>query len=237
MVATNAVNCDTTGVVAYNATTGAFTASTLTQHDVLVGGASNAITSVAPSTAGFVLTSNGAGSDPSFQAQTGGTGGWNLIQSQTVSNVASVPFTTNFTYKNYVLLFRNVTIASNGQAITLQYSTNGGTSYVATGYLSTSTFGTTGAALTTAMYLSYTGIIQNFGTSISTGIHYLYNLTDTSGDGASLIGQTGNGENAGTQRCSQQSGSFGNGATAVNAIQVIMTSGNISGTFILYGFN
>jgi trimeric autotransporter adhesin len=48
--------------------TGAITGNTVTQHDVLVGGASNAITSVSPSTAGFVLTSNGAGSDPSFKA-------------------------------------------------------------------------------------------------------------------------------------------------------------------------
>lgn len=39
----------------------------LTQHDVLVGGAANAIVSVTPSTAGFVLTSNGTSVDPSFQ--------------------------------------------------------------------------------------------------------------------------------------------------------------------------
>ncbi len=56
-----------TGVLIGNGTS-AVTGNAITQHDVLVGGASNAITSVSPSTSGFVLTSNGVGSDPSFQA-------------------------------------------------------------------------------------------------------------------------------------------------------------------------
>ncbi len=60
-----------TGVLTGNGTS-AFTASAVTQHDVLVGGAANAVTSVSPSTAGFVLTSNGTGSDPSFQVSTPG---------------------------------------------------------------------------------------------------------------------------------------------------------------------
>src|ERR1043165_6136177 len=39
----------------------------LTNHNVLVGAGTSTITKVPPSTAGFVLTSNGASSDPSFQ--------------------------------------------------------------------------------------------------------------------------------------------------------------------------
>jgi len=55
-----------TGVVTGNGTA-AFTASAVTQHDVLVGGASNAITSVAPSaTLGFPFISAGTSADPSF---------------------------------------------------------------------------------------------------------------------------------------------------------------------------
>lgn len=56
-----------TGVLTGNGTS-PFTASAITQHDVLVGGATNAITSVTPSTAGFVLTSNGVATDPSFKS-------------------------------------------------------------------------------------------------------------------------------------------------------------------------
>ncbi len=40
----------------------------ITQYDVLVGGATNTITPISPSTSGYVLTSNGTGSNPSFQA-------------------------------------------------------------------------------------------------------------------------------------------------------------------------
>lgn len=39
----------------------------LTNHNVLVGAGTATITNVAPSTSGFVLTSNGASADPSFQ--------------------------------------------------------------------------------------------------------------------------------------------------------------------------
>jgi hypothetical protein len=47
--------------------------SSLTVHDVLVGNGTSPVTLVSPSTAGFVLTSNGVASDPSFQATTSGT--------------------------------------------------------------------------------------------------------------------------------------------------------------------
>ena len=63
----NAINLRDTGVVTYDGS-GGFTGSLLTQHDVLVGGSTNDIISVSPSTAGFVLTSNGVSADPSFQA-------------------------------------------------------------------------------------------------------------------------------------------------------------------------
>jgi hypothetical protein len=59
----------------------------LSVHDVLVGGAGGAsITPVSPSTAGFVLTSNGVAADPSFQAAAKGVNTWNVIgASQTLA--------------------------------------------------------------------------------------------------------------------------------------------------------
>lgn len=70
-----------TGVLIGNGTS-AITASTVTQHDVLVGAASNAITSVAPSaTSGVPLISQGASSDPAFGTAVvagGGTGATTL---------------------------------------------------------------------------------------------------------------------------------------------------------------
>lgn len=58
----------------------------LTNHNVLVGAGTATITNVAPSTAGFVLTSNGAAADPSFQHITGQGLTWqNISASQTLA--------------------------------------------------------------------------------------------------------------------------------------------------------
>ena len=56
-----------TGVLIGNGTS-AITGNAIVQYNVLVGGASNAITSIAPNTSGYVLTSNGASANPTFQA-------------------------------------------------------------------------------------------------------------------------------------------------------------------------
>lgn len=78
MVATNSLNINSTGVVSYNSTTGVFSESALTQHDLLIGGASNAITSLSPgAVSGVPVISQGAGSDPAFGTAVvagGGTG-------------------------------------------------------------------------------------------------------------------------------------------------------------------
>lgn len=73
---TNALKFDTsgnlylpgqTGIIGANGASAA-TASAVTNHATLVGAASNGITSLALGTAGQVLTSNGAGADPSYQS-------------------------------------------------------------------------------------------------------------------------------------------------------------------------
>ena len=46
--------------------------ATLTDHYVLVGSGTGAVTPIAPSTSGYVLTSNGASADPSFKVATAG---------------------------------------------------------------------------------------------------------------------------------------------------------------------
>lgn len=76
MATNNAINLSAAGVVTYSGS-GTFTASTLTQYNVLIGGSSNAIVSVAPSTAGIPLVSAGASTNPSFSTALvvgGGTG-------------------------------------------------------------------------------------------------------------------------------------------------------------------
>lgn len=105
MATTNSLNIKATGVVSYNSTTGVFSESALTQHDVLVGGASNAIVSVTPSSSGFVLTSNGVSADPSFQAPSAPTSfSWVQVTSSTQAVSPATGYVTdNATQVTYTL--------------------------------------------------------------------------------------------------------------------------------------
>jgi hypothetical protein len=71
MVTNNAVNISSAGIVKYDGA-GTFTADTVTNHAVLIGGSSNAITSLAL-TNGQLAIGN-TGSDPSAATLTAGTG-------------------------------------------------------------------------------------------------------------------------------------------------------------------
>ena len=46
--------------------------TSLNDHYVLLGSGTSAVTPITPSTSGYVLTSNGTGADPSFQAAASG---------------------------------------------------------------------------------------------------------------------------------------------------------------------
>src|ERR1700722_1619139 len=102
MATNNAINLQAPGVVSYNGT-GTFTGSVITQHDVLVAGASNAIVSISPSTAGFVLTSNGTSADPSFQANPGASGFTSVINQVFTSSGTYTP-TTGMVYCQVFIL-------------------------------------------------------------------------------------------------------------------------------------
>jgi hypothetical protein len=71
MATNNSVNISAAGIVKYDGA-GTFTADTVTQHSVLVGGASNAITSIALTNGQLAIGSTGA--DPSAATLTAGSG-------------------------------------------------------------------------------------------------------------------------------------------------------------------
>jgi len=76
MVATpaNAINeGGASGLCTFDGTA-TFSTAPLTQYYVISGASANTINSIAPSTSGFVLTSNGASSQPTFQAAASGGG-------------------------------------------------------------------------------------------------------------------------------------------------------------------
>ena len=69
MGTSNAINADSTGIVKYDGA-GTFSATTVTQFDVLVGGVSNAISSIGPGAAGQVLQSGGNAANPAYSTAT-----------------------------------------------------------------------------------------------------------------------------------------------------------------------
>lgn len=83
-----------TGVLTGNGTS-AITANAVTQHNVLIAGAANAVSSITPSTAGFILTSNGAASDPSFQAPTATVFPWTDVTGTTQTIAINNGYTAN----------------------------------------------------------------------------------------------------------------------------------------------
>jgi len=74
----NSLNITQSGIQTFNATTGAFAGSTVTQFGTVVGLTNNLVTSVAPSaTSGVPLISQGAAANPTFGTAVvagGGTG-------------------------------------------------------------------------------------------------------------------------------------------------------------------
>ena len=113
-----------TGLVIGNGTS-AMTASAITQHDVLVGGSSNAVTSVAPSaTSGIPLVSNGASSDPSFTTAVVAGGGTGVA---TLTGLALASGTSAFTGVTYTAVTSwTPNLQINGSSTGITYTTQVG---------------------------------------------------------------------------------------------------------------
>ena len=122
-----------TGVLIGNGTS-AVTANAVTQHDVLVGGTSNAITSVAPSaTSGVPLISQGAASDPAFGTAVvagGGTGNTTF----TAYSVITAGTTATGVFQNVVGVGSlGQVLTSQGAAALPQWAAAGASSITITG--------------------------------------------------------------------------------------------------------
>jgi len=158
----NGLNISSAGLVKFDGTA-TFSGVTVTQHDVLIGAASNGITSVAPSaTSGVPLISQGASADPAFGTAVvagGGTG--------------ATSFTSNG------VLYGNGTSAINvtaqGGAHTVLTANSGAPSFSATPQLTALGLG----AAAGASGLTFDG--TNLLTAYSTG-----SWTPTDASGASL---------------------------------------------------
>jgi hypothetical protein len=233
---------------------------TLTNHGVLVGAGTSAITQLSTGSSGQVLQSGGASADPTYSTATypatAGTSGNLLVSdgtnivsssasasgaslvyllSQSANNSTALTYTSliTSTYSSYLIIGSNVTPATNGDKIKIQVSTNNGSSYVTSSYLS----GGTGAAYNSTT-LANTSITSGLlitaaedNNSVSTCYGYLTNLQN--GAAARYIGMSTDFSSA-VPRWTACTGS--STSTSVNAIKILGNVGNITtGTFTLYG--
>lgn len=187
-------------------------------------------------TSGNAFGNNASFAAPSFQSQLSVAGALVELSTQAASNSATISFTSTISnsYSTYVLNFSNVVPASSGANLQLVVSTNNGSSYASSSYTS---------GLWYFVYNSATVNKSNSTTAV------VLSGANTTSQGCSGTLWMFNVQNGGQFMCTGE-GCFTDttpninmmffGAnqtdTSVNAIQLAMSSGNISsGSFTLYG--
>jgi len=122
MATNNAVNISAAGIVKYDGA-GTFSADTVTNHSVLIGGSSNAITSLALTNGQLPIGSTGA--DPSAATLTAGTGVTisNGAGSITINAVGGGMTWTDVTGTSQAMSVNNGYVADNASLVTLTLPT------------------------------------------------------------------------------------------------------------------
>ena len=210
-----------------------------TDGELITWDAAGAPAVVATGTATHVLTSNGAGAAPTFQAASGGNT-WTEISTATASNSASITFTgLSSTYHIYRVEYNDVLPASDDVDFYLRFSNDGGSTYETTSYITdtdTAAFNETGSDAFIQLGLHTTGEgLSNVSGEEAQGFLDIWNHADTDGlthcvgmvswheaDSGQWTYTTGSGTRAVYEVC--------------DAIEFTMATGNIStGNFVLLG--
>jgi hypothetical protein len=223
--------------------------STDTLTNKTIDGDDNTIQDVAESSlktasgaSGTVLTSNGAGVAPTYQAAGGGA--WSLITSTTASAAASVDFTgLSSTYMAYRIVYNNVFTDGVKRAISIRLSTDNGSTWLTTGYEQFIERVDIDAASVTKNDIGGNGLAYGLLTNTkpsATGnsVNGVLNLLahDVAANHTSWFGDCIIKDESGNRFTYEQRG-LNTSASAVDAIQFRSDNGavNISGTFRLYG--
>ena len=228
-------------VIAANAVTLAMMAHG-TEGNLITYDAAGAPAYVATGTAGQVLTSGGPGVAPTMADAAGGGGAWTHLSTVTAAGdtTADVETTFDSTYDEYVIVATDVRPSANNRSVRITLKIGG--SYLTAGYryhYETTNSGT--ATLAGAVGANQSDIIisgsyfdssatasGNFTVSVSNPTASIWHKIDVKG------GYTDSGPIFHKINC------FGGQKTttgALTGVRFAMHSGNISGTFRLYGIN
>jgi hypothetical protein len=223
--------------------------SSATAYAVLCGGTTStgAFQSIASvGTSGHVLTSNGAGALPTFQAAPTYPGQYyDLISSQTASNSAQIDFTSlSSSYQDYIVILTDIVPVSDSY-LYLRCSTDNGSSFDSTSdiyelvYRSVEDGSQAAGGVNvnaTEIRLNYNRVLDAGSNSNYFGIVRISNPSQSSVyKEISCIGAMCE-ATAPVYAGSNRTSGIYKSTTAVNAIRFYMGTGNISsGTFTLYG--
>jgi hypothetical protein len=251
-IATTAAGNDVTvaidGIIAE--TNGGTGTGTYTTGDILYSDASNSLAKLPIGSAGELLTVSGG--IPAWSGSAGGTSGWQFISSATASTSASIEFTSGIdsTYDLYMITVIDMVAQTGGTDFSLRSSTDGGSTWDsgATDYLGTVMLGVTAGALTqnaSGDRLRLTArtvyLLDNTAANAVSGQIFIYSPSNGSGKtcfSSVMILPQRSGGSGETAFCSVYGGGIRNSAADVDAIQLFISSGNItSGTFALYGLS
>jgi hypothetical protein len=229
----------TTLTTALSVANGGTGATTITANNVVLGNGTSVVKVVAPGTSGNVLTSDGT-TWASAAAGGGGTGSWIYLSTVTASNVATADIETTFssTYNNYAIVASSVSTVSSAR-LNMRFKVSG--SYSSSALYSFSimfnnandgtTFNGTGGTTETEARVTPTSPTVSANLT-SNFICYLYNVASTSlYKTGNIVGQAWNSANLVNY----------NGAVtyqdtpAVTGVRIFAATGNLSGTFRLYG--
>jgi hypothetical protein len=158
-----------------------------------------------------------------------------LISSQTASSSASISFTGLTAYPIYFVTIQQAVPATNAQFMLMQMSSNNGSSWVTSGYLAGCTYfnynGSTGANQSNSSGWALSDVMSN-STGYLSASFYIYGANVAINPN---ISGTCSFYNSGNRYVFGIVGGVG-GSTGLNAINFLMSSGNISsGIFTLYG--
>ncbi|TAL08331.1 MAG: hypothetical protein EPO02_13190 [Nitrospirae bacterium] len=172
---------------------------------------------------GQALVTNGASIKGVYRA----VNCWKLLNTKTPTTSTALNFTSlmSATYTLYALVVNGLVPNTGTPAFKMQFSTNNGSSYLATGYQS----GFNRIFYNTTTYTnsnSTTEMLLTAPTSTSFATNGIFYITS----GGFCFGASGNGNTCGNTV------SINPGIT-VNAFTVYFTSGTFSGTLSLYGIN